>query len=245
MKSEFKIESKYLFLGIGLITAIVIPALWYLLSESTGVSANWVYLYMFASISMTFGIFGFSVGSSQDFLGKVLEKDNLTVLLNQKAFWKKAESHYSLGLRYKDKISVIMIDIDHFKQVNDSNNHLVGSAVLKEVGKIIFDGLRETDVAARYGGDEFIICLPRTNEAMAVIVAERLRSIIEKTVFKHKDVRVSITASFGISAMDCEQERGMEALVERADRLLYKAKESGRNQVVSETVERMKPAKTA
>ena len=154
MKSEFKIESKYLFLGIGLITAIVIPALWYLLSESTGVSANWVYLYMFASISMTFGIFGFSVGSSQDFLGKVLEKDNLTVLLNQKAFWKKAESHYSLGLRYKDKISVIMIDIDHFKQVNDSNNHLVGSAVLKEVGKIIFDGLRETDVAARYGGDD-------------------------------------------------------------------------------------------
>ena len=64
-------------------------------------------------------------------------------------------------------------------------------------------------------------------------------------MFKHKDVRVSITASFGISAMDCEQERGMEALVERADRLLYKAKESGRNQVVSETVERMKPAKTA
>ena len=124
-----------------------------------------------------------------------------------------------------------MMDLDFFKDVNDTNNHLVGSAVLKKVGYIINEGLRETDVAARFGGDEFVICLPRTDLEMAGIVAERLRSGIEATTFSYKEHNVKVTASFGVNSMKCSSNGSVEMVTERADHLLYKAKDAGRNRV--------------
>ena len=247
MEFPQKIKNKYLFVIIGICLAVVVPGVWYLLQTIPDFSAinSSVYLYMFVSISVTFGLFGYWVGSSQDFLTHVMDQDNLTVLLNQRAFTRMAEYHYSLGTRYKDCLSVIMVDIDYFKNVNDSHNHLVGSAVLKKIGHIISDSLRETDVAARFGGDEFVICLPRTGLDKAHVVAERLRRNIEDTEFTFKDSKVRITASFGVAAMQCDEKHTVESLVESADKLLYEAKESGRNRVAFKDANDQEPRRKA
>ena len=165
---------------------------------------------MIGVMAFSLGLFGYILGGKQDVLYRYLENDNLTVLLNQTSFFRKANYHYQLGTRYHDSLSIIMIDLDHFKNVNDSNNHLMGSAVLKQVGKIIQQHLRETDVAARFGGDEFVICLPRTDLEQAQIVADRIRQIIAETEYNHKSHRCHVTASFGVCAELCNYESSAE-----------------------------------
>ncbi|SMF37042.1 GGDEF domain-containing protein [Pseudobacteriovorax antillogorgiicola] len=234
MKFIFNLQRKYLFMMVGFVVASLAPSGWFLMCRLFNYEATHqgIYLYMFLSTAISLGAFGFIVGSYQDVLFRFLEQDNLTILLNQKAFFRKADHHYQLGVRYKDYLSVIMMDIDNFKDVNDDNNHMVGSAVLKKVGFIISEGLRETDVAARFGGDEFVICLPRTDLVMAGVVAERVRHVIEATTFTYKEFNIKVTASFGVAAMKCTANGSVEMIAERADHLLYKAKDAGRNQVV-------------
>jgi len=156
--------------------------------------------------------------------------DSLTGLYNRRAILGKLRELVNLAKRYKEEFSLIMLDIDHFKGVNDHYGHLTGDEVLEEIATLIRRNTRDTDIVGRYGGEEFIIILPKTNLSSAWIVADRLRGIIEKAEMKDSAGNVfSITVSQGLASW--EQDEDATSLVSRADEALYKAKEKGRNRV--------------
>lgn len=222
------------FLLLGVIIALGAPFGWWLCSSFVPAEhlEEAVYIYMGVGTTITFGSFGFLMGHSQDLLYKLIEKDSLTVLLNQKAFYRHMEAYYQIGLRYNDSIGIMMLDIDHFKQVNDQNNHLVGSDIIKQFGQILAVMTRETDIVARYGGDEFIIGIPRVeNAAAAMTLAERIRSTIEARVFYSRGCKVQVTISMGLVVSLCNSSTSVDQLVQEADQMLYKAKRNGRNRV--------------
>jgi diguanylate cyclase (GGDEF)-like protein len=138
-------------------------------------------------------------------------------------------------LRHNTSIAILLIDIDHFKLVNDTHGHQVGDFILSEFSKVIQKNIRKYDILARYGGEEFVIVLPETNTGEALIVAEKLRSVIELTSFQDSRKSYRITASFGQSGCTpaTESNFNKDNLIHQADQALYEAKEKGRNKVVS------------
>ena len=124
-----------------------------------------------------------------------------------------------------------MMDLDDFKQLNDTYGHLAGSFVLREVGALIRANLRPFDVASRYGGEEFVAYLPETDAAEAMTAAERLRRVQAEKVFLHQERAIRITISMGISHFPADGTL-LEALVQAADERLYAAKRTGKNRVV-------------
>jgi len=161
-------------------------------------------------------------------LEKLATFDSLTGLYNRRAILGKLRELINLANRYKEDFSLSMLDIDHFKKVNDRYGHLTGDEVLEEIATLIRQNIRDTDIVGRYGGEEFIIILPKTTLSSAWVVAERLRSIIEKAEMKDSAGNIfAITVSQGLAGW----ERGEDAysLISCADEALYKAKEKGRN----------------
>jgi diguanylate cyclase (GGDEF)-like protein len=156
--------------------------------------------------------------------------DALTGLTNRLAMMHRLEYLYARYKRQKEIFSLVLFDIDYFKQVNDNYGHQVGDDVLKEVAQIALKSIREVDTAARYGGEEFVVLLPQTNIVSAVEIAERIRTSMQKTI-KLDDK--SVTASFGV--IEIKENMSIEALIKLADEALYKAKAAGRNQVMSTT----------
>lgn len=154
--------------------------------------------------------------------------DSLTGLSNRAAMMSRLEYLYARYKRQKEIFSLILFDIDYFKNVNDTYGHQKGDEVLKKVAELALEGIREVDTAARYGGEEFIILLPQTNAVSAVAIAERIRISMQEQI---KLLDTSVTASFGV--VEVEEKLSIEKLINRADQALYKAKESGRNTVVS------------
>jgi diguanylate cyclase (GGDEF)-like protein len=129
--------------------------------------------------------------------------------------------------RYKKGLAFVMMDLDHFKQVNDTYGHLQGDQVLAELAKIIIAAKRESDVAARYGGEEFALILHETTADGAHILADRIRAAVEEATFPGG---LKLTISIGVAATDDEAQ--FTSLMEKADEALYEAKEGGRNRVV-------------
>jgi len=156
--------------------------------------------------------------------------DRLTGLLTKESLYLALEEELKRCARFSQPLAVLMMDLDHFKAVNDRNGHPMGSHVLTEVGAIIRASIRTADVSARYGGEEFLSYLPEAPLAGAHQVAERIRTAIERHPFTLDDTTVRITISIGISLFP-EHGRDLKTLVARADRALYHAKESGRNRV--------------
>ncbi|MCT4663546.1 MAG: diguanylate cyclase [Tissierellales bacterium] len=155
--------------------------------------------------------------SSHDFLTKAYNRHKfLEMTLNEVERYK----------RYNEKFSIVMIDIDHFKNVNDTYGHSAGDRVLVELSKLVQDAIRSTDVFARWGGEEFICLLPNTKKKDAIVFAEKIRLSIEKYDFKEVG---SITASFGVA--DINIDVSIARLIESADEALYRAKNNGRNRV--------------
>ena len=157
--------------------------------------------------------------------------DALTGLFNRRRFHDVLISEYERAKRYSTPFSLVMVDIDHFKRVNDTFGHSVGDRVLKEVSAILKRSIREIDTASRYGGEEFILILPNTMKGNALVVAERMRMSIEQHTFHEIDR--SITVSIGISGMPDEKAESDEKLVRCADFALYRAKQLGRNRTVT------------
>jgi len=156
--------------------------------------------------------------------------DSLTGLYNRRAILNKLRELINLANRYKEDFSLSMLDIDHFKRVNDRYGHLTGDEVLEKIATSIHRNIRDTDIVGRYGGEEFIIILPKTNLSSSWGVAERLRTIIEKTEMKDSAGNVfAITVSQGLAGW--ERDEDATSLISRADEALYKAKEKGRNRV--------------
>jgi diguanylate cyclase (GGDEF)-like protein/PAS domain S-box-containing protein len=154
--------------------------------------------------------------------------DSLTQLRNRRAFEERLEDETRRWRRNGTDVSLILLDIDHFKQFNDTYGHPKGDEVLRAVGHLLRTSLRAADFAARYGGEEFAIILPNTNQAGSHVVAEQLRRAIEGAPWEDRQ----ITASIGVATMS-EEISTPEQLVDQADRALYRSKEQGRNRVTA------------
>jgi len=159
--------------------------------------------------------------------------DQLTGLLTKESLYFTLEVELKRCLQYTVPLAVLMMDLDHFKQVNDTHGHLMGSHVLTEVGGIIANSIRGADIAARYGGEEFVAYLPETDGAGAMQVAERIRANLESAAFTLDGRTATVTISVGIALFPAHG-RALRELVARADRALYRAKEEGRNRVCLE-----------
>lgn len=170
----------------------------------------------------------------QEEMQRLAITDPLTGLFNRRHFFEIAEKEFSKSLRYQRPLSVIILDIDQFKETNDTFGHLAGDQVLIQIGSILRENEREFDLSARYGGEEFVILLPETTCTRAMIVAQRLRSLMENY---HVDIgkdTIRFTASFGVAGHDkTNQSETFDQLISQADMALYEAKGTGRNRVAS------------
>ncbi|MFP5354393.1 MAG: diguanylate cyclase [Gemmatimonadota bacterium] len=158
--------------------------------------------------------------------------DPLTAVLNRRALTERLVSELERVKRYESTVSLLLIDIDHFKRVNDTFGHLVGDDVLTDVGALLQSAVRAVDLVARYGGEEFVIALPETGLAGATVFAERIRELIEAHQFPHaggSDLR--LTASIGVASYPSPGVDTVEDLLATADQALYRAKAEGRNRV--------------
>ena len=155
-------------------------------------------------------------------------QDPLTGCLNRRAFLKELESHWSAAKRYAMPLSCVMLDIDHFKSINDRFGHAVGDQVLQAIVRLLRAVARECDVICRYGGEEFCVLLPQTDAPTAALAAERFRRQIES----HEWPVTKVTASLGVSGIELGAEAPPQ-LLDQADQALYAAKGGGRNHVVS------------
>jgi len=164
-------------------------------------------------------------------LRRVNNLDDLTGAFNRRYLDHRLREEFDRHRRYGRSLSMCIFDLDHFKDTNDSIGHLAGDHALIEVRKRVTTHLRDIDVLARFGGEEFVCILPETSLEDALQVSERLRASIEETVLHWKDEQFSITASFGVATLSPEMLEARDML-ELADKALYKAKEK-RNSVVS------------
>jgi len=159
--------------------------------------------------------------------------DPLTGVFNRRQVILLAEREISRARRINHPISAILLDVDHFKQVNDTKGHRAGDQALQEIAQACQENLREHDIFGRYGGDEFIAILPETGLETAFVVAERLRKRAETLPKAECPERWCVTISLGVAALDTNSPSGLDNLLEQADRALYKAKAAGRNRVAS------------
>jgi diguanylate cyclase (GGDEF)-like protein len=157
--------------------------------------------------------------------------DELTEMRNRRAFQELGEIAFAQAARYGDALALISLDIDHFKRVNDTWGHATGDETLRLVALIIQRTLRTSDIAARIGGEEFAILLPRATPMQAIAMAERLRAAMEKAPLYHDNGEIHFTASFGVAVRGPETDT-LDRLLAEADKALYEAKEGGRNRVV-------------
>ena len=173
-----------------------------------------------------------SLKKANDRLKELIDIDDLTGLFNMRSLYKRLDFELDRARRYNRSVCVLMMDLDHFKNVNDKHDHLFGSHVIKSVGKIVRDNIRKVDFAARYGGDEYLVVLTEINQEGAVTFANRLRTIISQTTFENEFYSIDLTASLGLAIVNpTERELDARGLVRYADRALYEAKEKGRNRV--------------
>ncbi len=166
-------------------------------------------------------------------LKNLVEIDDLTGLYNMRSVYQKLEFEIARARRFGRTVTVVMMDMDKFKSVNDGHDHLFGSFVLSQVGNIIRQSTRTVDIPARYGGDEFLIVLAETPQAGVEFFCEKFRKKIEDTVFEQGVDSIRLTISIGYATMtEAENLLPAKELVRRADMSLYEAKRCGRNQVI-------------
>jgi two-component system cell cycle response regulator len=158
--------------------------------------------------------------------------DGLTKIYNHRFFQELFEKEYKRSDRYNTIFSLIMLDIDHFKKVNDTYGHLCGDEILKGLANLIKSCLRSMDIVARYGGEEFAVLLPETNGAEAYQTAERIRRSVEETTFMGTKAGLKVTVSQGVAAYPSMDVHDRQDLIAKADAALYEAKEKGRNRAI-------------
>ncbi len=158
--------------------------------------------------------------------------DGLTLLINHQQMQQVLKSEFERSRRYRQELSVIMMDVDHFKRVNDTYGHQMGDTVLVAVGEVINSVCRANDTGARYGGEEFFLILPQTSLENTRNIAERIRQGIYERVFKAEQGEFRVTLSCGVAQLDLEKMQKPADLILLADRALYRAKEAGRDRIM-------------
>lgn len=160
--------------------------------------------------------------------------DGLTRLHTRRHLTERFEEEFSRAKLRKTSLSLLMLDVDHFKRVNDQYGHLTGDMVLREIGRDISQHTREIDITGRYGGEEFCVILPDTDKSGALMAAERIRAAVNDRKIKAYDASLHVSLSVGVATFP-EDAQQMEDLMDKADWALYRAKKLGRNRVVSFT----------
>jgi two-component system, cell cycle response regulator len=178
--------------------------------------------------------FGFQDDLDESFHENLLSsalRDSLTKLFNKRYFLDRLDAELKFAQRHRTAVSLLLLDLDHFKKVNDTLGHLAGDAVLAAVAAALSKAVRNEDVVARYGGEEIAIILRAISFEAAVGTADRLRKLVEGTAipFDGKDLRVSV--SIGVSEYPTTPAKQIDELIEAADKALYRAKNAGRNRV--------------
>ncbi|UZE97750.1 GGDEF domain-containing protein [Alkalimarinus alittae] len=158
-------------------------------------------------------------------------QDSLTSCGNKRALDIALTREAELSRRHNHPLSIITVDIDHFKNINDQHGHAAGDGILKQLVECMINSARKSDLCFRSGGEEFIVLLNKTTEVGARIIAERLRQSVNKTRFVHGDKIIPLTISLGTATFKNNED--LDSLLERSDKALYEAKNSGRNRVVS------------
>ncbi|HEX6083785.1 MAG TPA: GGDEF domain-containing protein [Thermoanaerobaculia bacterium] len=166
-------------------------------------------------------------------LSEVSSRDSLTGLYNRWFVLEKIDSELNRALRHGSPMSLLMLDLDHFKRINDTFGHTAGDQVLQGIGRLLRDSCRVYDVPGRYGGEEFCIVLPETKSGNTTVVAERIRQRLASSELPCGEGSIAVTASIGIAGTDSSDAAVLSPaeLIERADRALYAAKNRGRNRV--------------
>ncbi|MFC1911327.1 GGDEF domain-containing protein [Chloroflexota bacterium] len=170
------------------------------------------------------------VNANKEELARLATFDLLTGLYNRQTILGKLRELINLANRYKEDFSLTMLDVDHFRKINDTYGHLIGDEVLEKIAVLIRGNIRDVDIAGRYGGEEFIVIFPKTSLASSWVAAERLRSIIEKTELRDSAGNIfAVTVSQGL--VSWERNDDAASLISRADEALLKAQQKGRNRV--------------
>jgi len=164
-----------------------------------------------------------------EYTNYIANHDKLTSLYNRYMFDEALEKEIKRAKRYTHPLSFIITDLDYFKNINDTYGHQTGDKILIELASILLENIRDIDILARWGGEEFVIILPDTDKEQAFSLAEKLRSIIQKNSFEQN---ISLTCSFGVTTF--HEDDTKDSIFARMDKALYQAKELGRNNVQSE-----------
>lgn len=189
------------------------------------------YMYIGGATALIFALFGYILGRHADELAELSETDSLTQLLNARGFSSRLRAEIRRAKRYREPLSVLFLDVDGLKHINDRHGHRAGSEALRQVAGVIRAELRATDTGARWGGDEFTMLAPNTKRDDAVALAERIRVRIAGHVAEWP-----MTASIGIATLDGEEARTSDdahTLLRDSDAAMYEAKRRGKNAVVA------------
>jgi len=166
-------------------------------------------------------------------MAELSTKDELTDLYNRRYFMGFSEREIAGAARYKQDLSLLMLDLDFFKQINDTHGHPAGDAVLRQTARLLQKSIRKYDVACRYGGEEFAVIMPNTCLTDARIFCERLRKKIEAATVRYESKEIRFTVSIGLAQFIPEIDKSVAQLIKRADDALYAAKQQGRNRVIA------------
>ena len=168
---------------------------------------------------------------TQKKLRQLANRDPLTNIFNRRYFADMSDKMIALAKREREPLSIIMLDIDNFKNINDKYGHSVGDEVIKLLAQKLVSLSRESDVTARFGGEEFAIMLPNTDIENALKYAAKIRAEIEDMVFKHENEQIGFTVSIGVDEFRLDTDKNVDESLNRADKALYKAKREGKNRV--------------
>jgi len=157
--------------------------------------------------------------------------DTLTNVHNRRYFEERLGAETQKSFLSDTPLSLVMVDLDHFKKVNDTFGHTVGDKVLSKIASLLKNSVRKDDTVARYGGEEFVLILPGAKLEVTTMIAERIRRLVETTLFDFGDAQIHLTVSLGISNLPAHRARSKEELIKMADLALYHAKREGRNRV--------------
>jgi len=164
-------------------------------------------------------------------LEELSNTDDLTKLYNRRYFFELLDLEFQRAQRYESKLAFVMIDIDHFKNFNDSYGHLIGDRILYEVAQILRETLRVHDIVGRYGGEEFGLLMPETDLKGSLVVAERYRKRVEDYMLLEGDMELRVTISLGVATYPHARINTIDDLIRLADNALFEAKKNGRNRV--------------
>ncbi len=170
-------------------------------------------------------------------LEELATHDGLTGVNNRRHFLQLAEQELSRVNRYGSYFSVIILDLDNFKNINDEYGHLIGDEILKKVANTCLSTLRKSDIFGRFGGEEFVFLLPETNMTDGRFMAERVRKAIAGITFDELQLDIQVTASFGVASIGDQKSVKLKDMLRSADQALYRAKASGRNKVCAALLE--------